>query len=214
MTRLPAVKYKEPAKCLRPSKLDSATLPVHSRQDVNLCAFSRRLACLDTVSIANSTTQAASQFKPVIDHLVKQQHLEGRSCDELIRQYDEFVDSVVWPNLPAFKEFDFHKQLLNDFLQQHVAKNDSFLKLRDVMRMLLNFSHGQASVERGFSLNRQVMVENLKERSFIAQRTIHDHLLHIGGLDALVVDKPLTSAAARGRQKYTDYLERKQSEVC
>ena len=66
-------------------------------------------------------------------------------------------------------------------------------------------------MEKGFSVNRQVMVENLKERSFIAQWTIHNHLLHIGGLDALVVDKPLLSAAASGRDKYTEYLERQRA---
>ena len=88
-------------------------------------ASARWLACLDPVSIATSTTQASNQFKLVIDHLVKQQHLEGRSYDELIRQYDEFVDTVVKPNLPAFKEFDFHKQRLDEFLQQHVVKSGS-----------------------------------------------------------------------------------------
>ena len=45
----------------------------------------------------------------------------------------------------------------------------------------------------------------------IAQRTIHDHLLHIGGLYALIVDQPLLSAAASGRRKYTDYLERQRA---
>ena len=62
------------------------------------------------------------------------------------------------------------------------------------------------------SINRQVVVENLKERSFIAQRTIHDHLLHVGGLDALIVDKPLLSAAASGRRKYTEYLQRQRAD--
>ena len=175
-------------------------------------ASARRLACLDPVSIATSTTQASNQFKLVIDHLVKQQHLEGRSCDELIRQYDEFVDTVVKSNLPAFKEFDIHKQRLDEFLQQHVVKSGSFLKLWEVMRMVLILSHGQASVEKGFSINRQVMIENLKERSFIAQRTIHDHLLHVSGLNALVVDKPFLSAAASGRRKYTEYLERQRAD--
>ena len=67
-------------------------------------------------------------------------------------------------------------------------------------------------MEKGFSINRQDMVENLKDWSFIAQRTIHDHLLHIGGLDAAVVDKSLLSAAASGRRKYTDYLERQRAD--
>ena len=56
------------------------------------------------------------------------------------------------------------------------------------------------------------MLENLKEWSFITQRTIHDHLLHIGGLDAVVVDKPLPPAAASGRRKYTEYLERQRAD--
>ena len=103
--------------------------------------FARRLACLYPVSIATSTTQAASQFKLVIDHLVKQQHLEGRSSDELIRQYAEFVDSVVRPNLPALTEFDFHKQRLDKFPQQHVVNSGSFPKLLDEMRLLLILSH-------------------------------------------------------------------------
>ena len=131
-TRLLAVKYKEPANCLRPQKFDVGYLAGASTKELlrkkeisegallrfrnELAsfvraviskiientpignAFARRLACLDPVSIAISTTQASNQFKLVIDHLVKQQHLEGRSCDELIRQYDEFVDTVVKPN--------------------------------------------------------------------------------------------------------------------
>ena len=128
-TRLLAVKYKEPANCLRPQKVDVGYLAVASTKQLlrkkeigegallrfrnELAsfvraviskiiektpigyAFARRLACLDPVSIATSTTQASNQFKLVIDHLVKQQHLEGRSCDELIRQYDEFVEFVL-----------------------------------------------------------------------------------------------------------------------
>ena len=133
---------------------------MHPRQDVNRCAFARRLACLDPVNIVTSSTQTASQFKPAIDHLVKHQHLEGCSCDEQIRQYDEFVYNVVSPNLPVFKEFDFHKQRLAEFLQQHVANRGSLPKLWDVMRVVLILSHGQATVEKGFSINRQVMVEN------------------------------------------------------
>ena len=89
------------------------------------------------------------------------------------------LSTVVGANLLAFKEFDFHKQRLDEFLQQ----SGSFRRLWDLMRMLLILSHGQASVEKGFSINRQVMAENLKERSFIAQSLVA-HL--ISGL-ALVV---------------------------
>ena len=96
-------------------------------------AFARRLACLDPVRIATSTTQAASQFKLVIDHLVKQQHLEGRSSDEVIRQYDEFVDCVIRPNLPINESKSLTStNSASMFLQQHIAKSGSFPMLCDV----------------------------------------------------------------------------------
>ena len=62
-------------------------------------------------------------------HLVKQQHLEGRSSAEVIWQYAEFVDSVVRPNLPAFKEFLTSTNSASMFLQQQVASSGSFPKL-------------------------------------------------------------------------------------
>ena len=34
----------------------------------------------------------------------------------------------------------------------------------------------QSSIERGFSINKQLLVENLKEKSLIALRLIEDHL--------------------------------------
>ena len=41
--------------------------------------------------------------------------------------------------------------------------------------------------------------------SFIAQRSIH-YMLHIIGIDALVVSKALLSSAASGRKHYFEYL--------
>ena len=51
------------------------------------------------------------------------------------------------------------------------------------MKLLPLTSHGQSIVNRGFSVNKEVAVENLSERSFIAQRIIHGHIESVGGLD-------------------------------
>ena len=42
--------------------------------------------------------------------------------------------------------------------------------------MLMILSHGQATVERGFSGNGKLLVENVHTESLIAQRHIHDHM--------------------------------------
>ena len=46
-------------------------------------------------------------------------------------------------------------------------------------------SHGQASVESGFSVNQSMLVENLQEESLIAQRQVYDGQQSLGGLKSL-----------------------------
>ena len=48
--------------------------------------------------------------------------------------------------------------------------------------MLLILSHGQASVERGFSFNKNIERENMTEGTFVAQRIIKDRLIAAGGV--------------------------------
>ena len=38
------------------------------------------------------------------------------------------------------------------------------------------------TVERGFSVNKEVTIENLSEQSLVAQRTIVDHVRSVGGV--------------------------------
>ena len=109
-------------------------------------AFARRLACLDPVRIATSTTQAASQFKLVIDHLVKQQHLEGRSSDEFGSMLNLLT---VWlGRIYQYSKSFTSTNSASMVLQPHVANSGSFPKLWDVMRVVLILSHGQLSVEK------------------------------------------------------------------
>ena len=64
------------------------------------------------------------------------------------------------------------------------------------MRMLLLLSHGQASVERDFSVNKLLEVVNLQEGIYVAQRIICDHIHSVGGLMNVVINKPLLATAS------------------
>ena len=82
-----------------------------------------------------------------------------------------------------------------------------YQSLWKVVADLLILSHGQASVERGFSFNKQLEVENLQERSFIAQKSVQDYIQSVRGVLSVSINKPLLSSAAGARQKYLSYLE-------
>lgn len=55
-----------------------------------------------------------------------------------------------------------------------MGKDSDYEKLWSEARMLLILSHGEASVERCFSVNKEIMVENMQEESFVGQRLIQD----------------------------------------
>ena len=68
-----------------------------------------------------------------------------------------------------------------------VADEKSYAELREIVKMLLVLSHGQATVERGFSVNKQMEVENLAEESLVAKRIISDYVSYVEGIASVDV---------------------------
>lgn len=73
--------------------------------------------------------------------------------------------------------------------------------------MLLVLSHGQASVERGISINKEIIVENQKEHSLIAQRLIVGHVRSVGDVTKVSLTKELLMSVSSARQRYQSYLD-------
>ena len=46
----------------------------------------------------------------------------------------------------------------------------------EVCKIMSTLSHGQSSVEGGFTVNKQLSIENLKEKSLIALCRVADHM--------------------------------------
>ena len=149
-----------------------------------------------------------AKFNVGLSELVKCRRLNIRDCDSLVLQYSEFLDLAIKAEKSAMEEFNFKVDRLDIFLQKHIGSVSSMSKLWDLLRELLILSHGQATGERGFSVNWQVMIKNMKEPTLVAQCTIHDHIQSIGGLGQLVVNKELLA----GRQHYSAYLEEQKKE--
>jgi len=53
-------------------------------------------------------------------------------------------------------------------------KNANYAKLWEVFEIVFALSDGQAAPERGFSINNELMVENMKEESITASRFVYD----------------------------------------
>ena len=98
----------------------------------------------------------------------------------------------------VLNSFDILRDRLDEFLYERMAKK-GYDKIWKVAKYFLILSHGQASVERGFSINKNMEVENLKERSYISLRIIKDYIVYYGGVPQVPITKDLLASASCGR---------------
>ena len=98
---------------------------------------------------------------------------------------------------------------VDTFCFDQLANKADFKDFWKVVKLLLALSHGQATVQCGFSSNNKVMVENLAQHSLVAQRVICDHVRSVGGVLNVLFSKELLLSAASGRQRYHTALDEK-----
>ena len=65
---------------------------------------------------------------------------------------------------------------LDDFYFKDI-KLAKYPDLAAIFKLLFTLSHGQASVERGFSINKTVLEDNISTNAIVGRRYVKDHLL-------------------------------------
>jgi len=98
-------------------------------------------------------------------------------------------------------------------LREMLANNKSFHQLWLVVQQVLLLSHGQATVERGFSVDKQMKTDNLACDTFEARRLVCDHVAVVGVIQNIdVKNKQLLSSCLNTRHRYRTFLEDQKKE--
>ena len=71
-------------------------------------------------------------------------------------------------------------------------------------------SHGQSSIERGFSVNKDLLVENLNQQALIGQRKMYDYFSSLGiDIHAYEIPPGPTKSCKLAYSRYAAALEEK-----
>ena len=74
--------------------------------------------------------------------------------------------------------------------------------------------HGQASVERGFNINKEMLVENMKELSLVRLRMVYDEMKASGYKSYnFPISNGIVVASKQASSKYKIELERKKDSL-
>ena len=136
------------------------------------------------------------KFGAIYDTLFDSREL--RRCWQSKRVLSWISGYRVLPNRKTFLAFNIEKDRLDTFLAAHVYGVKKFSTLWNVMMFVFTMFYGQSNVERGFNINDDIVVENLKKESLIAQQLIYDHI-HVkvvGVHDIVLTDKLRSSCLA------------------
>ena len=108
---------------------------------------------------------------------------------------------------PELKSFDFYKERIDDFYVTILSEKPKFKELVSVVKLVCILSHGNATVESGFSINSDVLVENLLEKSVVAQSQVCDGIHHSGGVLEVDITKSLIKSVNISHSRYQDGLK-------
>ena len=171
------------------------------------------LSSLDPPRMISSASDVTAKFEKILQILMNGNWRSAGECDDLLSKYKAFFFQMKQDHAVDFQDFTPDSRRLDTFLGNYMQDHIQFAKLWDIFKMLLTISHGQASVERGYSFNKDILIENLHEKTVVALRTVHDS---ISTLEDHFTKLPLTPAMKRHvmsvRMRYGQYLDEQKKE--
>ena len=169
----------------------------------------RAAASLNPLLMLRNETESTLLFGRLVDIMYEHKRVTSKEADDVKRQYASFLEIVVSGNADKFESFNFKKDRLDSFLYAFMGGKQEFQLLWKVTLFVMIISHGQATIERGFNVNKDVVVQNLAKESIRSQRLVYDNIKDIGPVSQIEIPKEMILSCKNARARYAKYLEEK-----
>lgn len=176
--------------------------------------MTRAVSCLDPIVAANTPSLAQDRVDLALSILCTEKNwFSGAKADRIKRSYSALLrEPHVLTRLKEFNAKDTRLDVLWPDLLASVQTIPAKEDLLDFVKVLLILFHGNAALERSFSLNNDCMIVNQKESSLIANRIVQDVVVADGGVNKVNVTKSMIHAARNAKAKYTEAMEAQSEE--
>ena len=176
-------------------------------------SFVRNLVCLDPRLMISSPENATRMFQQTVNKLLELKWKTAEEGDLMLIQYKKFLSEGRKNHSAEFSSFKAGEDRLDSFFCDKLQGKEDFQHLWLTLQLLLTLSHGQAAVERGFSVNKEVLVPNLQENSLTAVRVIQSFIMaEIIKIADFVITEQLSKSCSQASARYRMYLLEKDKE--
>ena len=166
------------------------------------------VSCFDPRKLATDPSGCAENLALLLKRMLRAKLLQRSIiCESVEQQFHKFCDEVAHDD--DFRGFDQDENRVDTLYASKLQGKKEFKELWSVVQMALLLSHGQASVERGFSVNKETLQDNQMEASVVANGIICDAVRDCGGIQNVNISKEMMSYVKNARMKYRRELEAK-----
>lgn len=145
-------------------------------------------------------------MKKLLSILYEHNWIQSKTAERAAHQYNLVCSNSVCES--SMTNFKRQEQRLDHFWINLLSKMPEDCKeLRTIIKITLILSHGNANVERGFSVNKHCLVENMEEETIVAHRLAYDTINSLGGLENLMITKSLILSVRNAHSRYVEALK-------
>ena len=127
------------------------------------------LLCCFIVSFTNYSLQRKMQWwlLKTCRQIVWGHWISPKAADLAKKDFDSLLKSVHTELKDTFLTFDLKKEPVHSFFAGIKPEWTSYKNRWKIFKLVFTLSQGQVSVERGFSINKELLVEKLQDLSFL-----------------------------------------------
>ncbi|KAK3923106.1 Stress response protein NST1 [Frankliniella fusca] len=155
----------------------------------------RAIRFCDPGLLAHDTKVCLTRLENAPTVFMEKKWIKGTQGDALLKEFKELCSK---PSVRAsFGLYDKEKERLDHFWRTKV----------------LILSQGNAFVERGFSINKEVIIENQQNKSLVGQRQVYDGIKNLGGvLEMTDIPKQMILKVRNSRDLYQESPKKSREE--
>lgn len=168
--------------------------------------LTKGISCFDP-AVALKSNVRSFRLDKALEIFVEHNLFSGYQADAIKRNYDYVCKQSFFTE--SLSNFSTANHRLDDFWVNIIPKSEDFDNLRLFLKMILILSHGNAFSESGFSINKEILIENLAEESLVAQRQVYDAIMYHGGVEKVKINNNLIHAVRNSSDRYYDALKKK-----
>lgn len=165
----------------------------------------KAISFCDPTFLARSSSSCLKRLELALKLFLENNWLSGKECDMIEKQFKSLIEKEDFNEL--LKEYKRENQRIDHFWRDVLIDNSASNELQIFMKKILILSHGNAFVERGFSINKEIEIENQINRSIVAQRRVYNAVQAAGGLDRVEINKKMIIMTRNSYQEYSKALK-------